>query len=203
MFRKTLLSAATVAAMMSAVPAFADVAVDSGSQQIIITGQVIDAPCSIATSTPISVDLGQVSGKLLKAGTASDAKKFTITLTGCTFGEPTKPIPEGYTGNNSKVAVEFTGAMPPSANEGEQTGGYMANTASGPDAATNVSIQLLKSDGVTGVDLTKKKFDINDAVGPLGDGGNNLDFFVRMASPHMDATPGAVAATLTYKLHYF
>ncbi|EBR9315029.1 long polar fimbrial protein LpfA [Salmonella enterica subsp. enterica serovar Muenchen] len=203
MFRKTLLSAATVAAMMSVVPAFADVAVDSGSQQILITGKVIDAPCSIATSTPISVDLGQVSDKLLKAGTASDAKKFTITLTGCSFSAPPESIPVGHTGNNSKVAVEFTGAMPPVTGEGTANLGYMGNAANGPDAATNVSIQLLKSDGMTGVDLAKGDFTMDDAVGPLVNGENNLDFFVRMASPHKDATPGAVAATLTYKLHYF
>ncbi|EBT5359868.1 long polar fimbrial protein LpfA [Salmonella enterica] len=187
--------------MMSTVPAFADVASDSGSQQILITGKVIDAPCSIATSTPISVDLGQVSDKQLNASGQSDAKKFTITLTGCTFGVPSQPIPDGHTGNNSKVAVEFTGAMAPAVAEGELNKGYMA-TVPGPDAAQHVSIQLLKSDGVNGVDLSGTELTIKDAVG-LHTGENNLDFFARMVALKKNAVAGAVAATLTYKLHYF
>ncbi|WP_349633074.1 fimbrial protein, partial [Salmonella enterica] len=92
MFRKTLLSAATVAAMMSTVPAFAApiATTDAGQGTIEFTGSVIDAPCSIVPGDQnIKVNLGQVSLKTLDAANKyTSAVPVTINLTGCSFEAP-------------------------------------------------------------------------------------------------------------------
>lgn len=200
MFRKTLLSAATVAAMMSAVPAFADVisTTDAGQGTIEFTGSVIDAPCSIVPNDQdIKVNLGQVSLKsLASANSYSSAVPVTINLTGCSFDVPTANTdPVKY----SKVSVTFPDAHTPTG--GDATKGEIANAASNP--AENVVIQLLKSDATTPVDLTKLSPTTGDIQLDVTSATNKLQFYARMMTLTAGAKAGSVGATVTYKLHYF
>lgn len=201
MFRKTLLSAATVAAMMSAVPAFAapnDVipTKDAGHGTIQFTGSVIDAPCNIPPdSQNIQVNLGQVNKKTLAAiGNYSSAVPVTINLTGCSFTEgSTSTVPL------SKVGVSFPDAVAPS--NGSLDEGEIAINAT-DDAATNVAIQFLKSDGSKMPILTGTPT-AGDIQLDTGSSTNKLSFYARMIAVGGGATPGSVGATVTYKLHYF
>ncbi|ELR7839504.1 fimbrial protein [Salmonella enterica] len=201
MFRKTLLSAATVAAMMSTVPAFADVisTTDAGQGKIQFTGSVIDAPCSIVPeSQNIQVNLGQVNLKTLSnEGNTSSSVPFTINLAGCSFDAPTSP---STTVQYSKVAVTFPDANSPA---GKESQGEIVNGAA--DAAGNVVIQLLKSDATSPVNLTKRTPSGTDADNIQLDATSatsKLQFYARMMATGV-ATAGNVGATVTYKLHYF
>ncbi len=206
MFRKTLISAATLAAMMSTVPAFAVdnpgtsnteiTASNAGGGTIQFTGSVINAPCSIKNQN-INVDLGQVSAKKLKAaGATSQAQKIQIDLTDCTF-EKTNPAPtEGIDhGLLSKVDVEFTGIS----HTVDAAKGIIGNEAT-TDKAKNVEIQLLRPDQSV----------YNLTTGPglktatqLDGGSNPVIFWAQMISNEGDAGTGNVSANVTYKLHYY
>lgn len=200
MFRKTLLSAATVAAMMSTVPAFAApiATTDAGQGTIEFTGSVIDAPCSIVPSDQnIQVNLGQVSLKTLSgADKTSSAVPVTINLTGCSFDEPASG---STTVQYSKVSVTFPDAQTPAG--GDATKGEIANSATNP--AENVVIQLLKSDATTPVDLTKLSPTTGDIQLDTTSSTNKLQFYARMMTISGAAKAGSVGATVTYKLHYF
>ncbi|EJA5030411.1 fimbrial protein [Salmonella enterica] len=200
MFRKTLLSAATVAAMMSTVPAFATpiATTDAGQGTIEFTGSVIDAPCSIVPNDQnIQVNLGQVSLKTLSGvDKTSSAVPVTINLTGCSFDAPTSP---DTTVKYSKVAVTFPDAQAPSG--GNLNKGEIANSASNP--AENVVIQLLQGDGTTPVDLTKLSPTTGDIQLDATSATNKLQFYARMMTITGAAKAGSVGATVTYKLHYF
>ncbi|EKS5645907.1 fimbrial protein, partial [Salmonella enterica] len=194
MFRKTLLSAATVAAMMSTVPAFADVisTTDAGQGKIEFTGSVIDSPCSIVPNDQdIKVNLGQVSLKsLASANSYSSAVPVTINLTGCSFDAPTvNTDPVKY----SKVSVTFPDAHTPTG--GDATKGEIANAASNP--AENVVIQLLKSDATTPVDLTKLSPTTGDIQLDVTSATNKLQFYARMMTLTAGAKAGSVGATVT------
>lgn len=188
------------AGMMCASSAFAE---DSGSGTINFTGSVIDAPCSVSTdSQNINVILGQVSKNRLKSeNDSSDPQKITISLLNCSF-EPLANnlgLQETSSTNYSKVAVAFTapGSLAPAALKN----GEIANTA--PSGATNVVIQLLKSDGVSPVDLSKTELTQDDATQlNTASETNDLIFYARMLATGV-ATPGAVSANVTYKLKYF
>ncbi|EHJ5407743.1 long polar fimbrial protein LpfA [Salmonella enterica subsp. enterica serovar Javiana] len=205
MFRKTLLSAATVAAMMSTVPAFADTTIvpDAGQGTIEFTGSVIEAPCSIVPNDQnIQVNLGQVSAKsLASADSHSSMVPVSINLVGCSFDVPTG---QDTAVKYSKVAVTFPGAPAPEQGDGTQQMGEIKNTAT-DNPATKVAIQLLKSDASTPVDLTKTTPTESDADITLDttSSSNQLKFFARMISVAGGATAGNVGATVTYKLHYF
>lgn len=204
MFRKTLISAATVAAMMSTVPAFADVpsgsgeitASNSGGGVVLISGSVINAPCSIKNQN-INVDLGQVSLKKLKAVDAtSEPQKIQIDLTDCSFDKsdpvPTKGVDHGQL---SKVDVEFTGI----ANTVDAAKGIIGNEAT-TDRAKNVEIQLLRPDQ-TVYDLSTGPD--RDKATQLSAGSNPVVFWAQMISREGDAGAGNVSASVTYKLHYY
>lgn len=186
-----------LAGMMCGTSAFA---ADAGGGQIIFSGSVIDAPCSIVPeSQNIQVNLGQVSAKSLKtAGATSSAVPIIINLTGCSFDTP----PSGGAGTNySKVAVDFPGVPAPETSDGTLGNGEIKNMASN-SPATKVAIQLLKSDASTPV-----KLDTPPANGDINldttSGNNQLKFFARMISVAGGATSGSVGATVTYKLKYF
>lgn len=200
MFRKTLLSAATVAAMMSTVPAFAApiATTDAGQGTIEFTGSVIDAPCSIVPGDQnIKVNLGQVSLKTLDAANKyTSAVPVTINLTGCSFEAPATGE---TTVKYSKVSVTFPDAHTPAG--GDATKGEIANDA--PDAAENVVIQLLQSDASTGVDLTKLTPTTGDIQLDTTSATSKLQFYARMMTLAGAAKAGSVGATVTYKLHYF
>lgn len=200
MFRKKLISAATIAAMMSAVPVFAApiATTDAGQGTIEFTGSVIDAPCSIVPNDQnIKVNLGQVSLKTLDAADKySSAVPVTINLTGCSFDAPANG---GTTVQYSKVAVTFPGTNTPAS--GDATKGQIANDA--PDAAENVSIQLLKGDAATPVDLTKLSPTTGDIQLDTTSVSSKLQFYARMITVGGAAEAGGVHAQVTYKLHYF
>ncbi|HAF1615908.1 TPA: fimbrial protein [Salmonella enterica] len=199
--RNKIILAMAAAGMMCASSAFAE---DSGSGTINFTGSVIDAPCSVSTdSQNINVILGQVSKNRLKSeNDSSDPKKITISLLNCSFETPqvSNSNPSGNTAPTySKVAVAFTapGSLAPAALKN----GEIANTA--PSGATNVVIQLLKSDGVSPVDLSKTELTQDDATQlNTASETNDLIFYARMLATGA-ATPGAVSANVTYKLKYF
>ncbi|EHC4524897.1 fimbrial protein [Salmonella enterica subsp. enterica serovar Infantis] len=195
--RNKITLAMALAGMMCGTSAFA---ADAGGGQIIFSGSVIDAPCSIVPeSQNIQVNLGQVSAKSLKtAGATSSAVPIIINLTGCSFdAQPTN----GTGTNYSKVAVDFPGVPAPETSDGTLGNGEIKNMASN-SPATKVAIQLLKSDASTPV-----KLDTPPANGDINldttSGNNQLKFFARMISVAGGATSGSVGATVTYKLKYF
>ncbi|EEE2767450.1 fimbrial protein [Salmonella enterica] len=197
--RNKITLAMAVAGMMCGTSAFA---ADAGGGNIIFSGSVIDAPCSIIPeSQNIQVNLGQVSAKSLKIAEATSSPvPITINLAQCSF-DPLGADPQPGATNYSKVAVEFGNVQGPETGNGTLHDGQIRNMATS-GAATKVAIQLLKSDGSSPVDLS---------VPPTGgdiqldttSGTNQLKFFARMISVSGGATPGSVGATVTYKLKYF
>lgn len=198
MFRKTLISAATVAAMMSTVPAFATDITDSnsGGGVVLISGSVINAPCGIKNQN-INVDLGQVPLKKLKTADAtSEPQKIQIDLTDCSFESATNPPTKGVDhGQLSKVDVEFTGIS----NTVDAAKGIIGNEAT-TDRAKNVEIQLLRPDQ-TVYDLSTGPD--RDKATQLSAGSNPVVFWAQMISKEGDAGVGNVSASVTYKLHYY
>ncbi|HGA8631995.1 TPA: fimbrial protein [Salmonella enterica subsp. enterica serovar Mississippi] len=201
MFRKTLITTATFVAVMSAVPAFADVVAnkDFGGGTINFTGSVTNAPCTIDPNDEnLTVKLGQVSMKKLSAkGDTSDPVDIKIHLNSCQFDvTPANPPSPDY-GLLSKVAVVFDNPV-----SDTPTTGVLKNTAAS-DAATNVGIQILDAKGQpldftvtpskdTAQQLTGANGEINLKARMINDSGSSAA-----------ATTGAVAATVSYKLEYF
>ncbi|HEC7515018.1 TPA: fimbrial protein [Salmonella enterica subsp. enterica serovar Muenchen] len=201
MFRKTLITTATFVAVMSAVPAFADVVAnkDFGGGTINFTGSVTNAPCTIDPNDEnLTVKLGQVSMKKLSAkGGTSDPVDIKIHLNSCQFDvTPANPPSPDY-GLLSKVAVVFDNPV-----SDTPTTGVLKNTAAS-DAATNVGIQILDAKGQpldftvtpskdTAQQLTGANGEINLKARMINDSGSSAA-----------ATTGAVAATVSYKLKYF
>ncbi|HFW0075371.1 TPA: fimbrial protein [Salmonella enterica subsp. enterica serovar Saintpaul] len=207
MFRKTLITTATLAAVMSAAPAFAESVPnnDFGGGKITFRGSVTNAPCSIDPNDEnLTVNLGQVSMKQLTAnGNTANPVDIKIHLNSCQFdatvvGEG-KVAPNPDYGQLSKVAVVFDN--PPSTTPAK---GILKNTAVS-DAATNVGIQILDANGKpldftatptkeTAQQLTGAKGEIDLKAQMINDSGE---------SSSAAATTGAVAATVNYKLKYF
>ncbi|HCM8926712.1 TPA: fimbrial protein [Salmonella enterica subsp. enterica serovar Paratyphi B] len=198
--RNKIILAMAAAGMMCAIPAFADVIsppTDSGNGTITFSGSVIEAPCTISpVSQNILVDLGQVStASLTEDGkTSPDPAKIEISLRGCAFEEhPAEGKPNPDLGLKSKVDVEFSNLIAV-----EAAKGTIKNTAADP--ATNVNIQLLRSDKTTPFDLTAGAADTTATQ--LTPGNNTVTFWARMIASGK-ATHGNVGATITYKLKYF
>ncbi|EFP4561797.1 fimbrial protein [Salmonella enterica] len=203
--RNKIILAMAAAGMMCATSAFAAVTDDSGGGTINFTGSVINAPCSVSTdSQNINVLLGQVSNSSLNTVKYSDSKKITISLINCSFptpvstnsGTPDSKVAPDY----SKVAVEFGGFSKD--NSSALALGEIPNTAANP--AQNVVIQLLKSDGINPVNLSKSPEE-DDAISlDKTSTTQDLIFYARMAALSSGTvTTGAVGATVTYKLRYF
>ncbi|ECD0362557.1 long polar fimbrial protein LpfA [Salmonella enterica subsp. enterica] len=206
--RNKIILAMAAAGMMCATSAFAAATDDSGGGTINFTGSVINAPCSVSTdSQNINVLLGQVSNSSLNTVKYSDSKKITISLINCSFPAPASA--SGGTPNSpdskvvpdySKVAVEFGGFSKD--NSSALALGEIPNTAANP--AQNVAIQLLKSDGINPVNLSKSPEE-GDAISlDKTSTTQDLIFYARMAALSSGTvTTGAVGATVTYKLRYF
>ncbi|EBZ1028249.1 long polar fimbrial protein LpfA [Salmonella enterica subsp. enterica serovar Muenchen] len=205
--RNKIILAMAAAGMMCATSAFATTipTTDAGNGTINFTGSVIDAPCSVSTdSQNINVILGQVSKNQLKsADESSDPKKITISLLNCSFEAPSASNSDSKQSEKavtdySKVAVAFTTSGGLDAEALKK--GEIANTAPAP--ATNVVIQLLKSDGVSPVDLSSEPTQDDATQLNTASETNDLIFYARMLATGV-ATPGAVGASVTYKLKYF
>ncbi|ELX5321583.1 fimbrial protein [Salmonella enterica] len=203
--RNKIILAMAAAGMMCATSAFAATTDDSGGGTINFTGSVINAPCSVSTdSQNINVLLGQVSNSSLNTVKYSDSKKITISLINCSFPAPASAS-NGVTDSKvapdySKVAVEFGGFSKD--NSSALALGEIPNTAANP--AQNVAIQLLKSDGINPVNLSKSPEE-GDAISlDKTSTTQDLIFYARMAALSSGTvTTGAVGATVTYKLRYF
>lgn len=189
-----------VVGMMNTVPAFADGLSNQGGGVMNFVGSVINAPCSIKPeSQNIQVKLSDwTTTKLNTGGNHSDPVPVTIELSECSFGTKTPQTGEVPL---SKVAITFPDGitLPPA----DAKLGHLKNTAVNP--AGNVVIQLLKSDGTSGVDLTKSSAtaqDIDNIKLNTDSQTNKLQFFAQILATG-PASVGDVAARLTYKLNYF
>ncbi|EHI3197164.1 TPA: fimbrial protein [Salmonella enterica] len=197
MFRKTLITTATLAAVMSAASAFAAGDVienkDFGGGTINFTGSVTNAPCSIAPGDEnLTVKLGQVSMKQLSAdGQGSDPVDIKIHLNSCQFDAHTpSPSTPDY-GQFSKVDVAFDGYTSPDAAKG-----LLHNDGN----AANVDVQLLDAQANV-IDLSKT-VDGSKAQQLTGSTGV-VTFKARMLAVGGAGGTGTVAATVNYKLKYF
>lgn len=199
MFKKSLISAAMVAATVSAAPAFAESipTTDNGHGTITFSGSVIDAPCSIPSeSQNINVDLGEVGSARLKGeNSTSDSVPVVIHLTGCSFETPSV---ESSPVKFSKVTVSFTNVNAPETTDGTLDKGVIKNMD--PTPASHVAIQLLGPDyKPVNLSATGKGSEIQLETTSAD---NSLNFYARMISVAGSATPGGVGATITYKLKY-
>ncbi|EDV3839152.1 TPA: fimbrial protein [Salmonella enterica subsp. enterica serovar Java] len=197
MFRKTLITTATLAAVMNAASAFAAGDVienkDFGGGTINFKGTVTNAPCSIDPNDEnLTVNLGQVSMKQLSAdGQGSDPVDIKIHLNSCQFDKTTvNPQTPDY-GQFSKVDVAFDGYTSP-----DKTKGLLQNDGN----AANVDVQLLDALAAP-VDLTKV-VDGTKAQQLTGSTGV-VTFKARMLAVGGPGGTGTVAATVNYKLKYF
>lgn len=168
------------AAMGSALAAAQDVTVNGGS--IYFKGTVVDAACSVVTGDDgdgQTVTLDQVrTVKLAEAGAYANQKQdFHVDLKDC---DPTV---------SQNAAVIFN------AQEDADVTGAMANTA-GAGSATNVALQLFGPDGkvlAIGDESSAVTIDAATVRIPL-----SVDYVATAGA----ATPGDVAATATFKIHY-
>jgi len=168
------------AAMGSAMAEAQDVTVNGGT--IYFKGTVVDAACSVVAGNDgdgQTVTLDQVrAAKLAAAGAYADQKQeFHIDLKDC---DPSV---------SQNAAVIFNGQ----ADAKEVTA--MANTA-GAGAATNVALQLFGPDGAKlamGDESSAVVIDTATVRIPL-----SVDYVATAGA----ATPGDVAATATFKIHY-
>ncbi|HGA7339031.1 TPA: fimbrial protein [Salmonella enterica subsp. enterica serovar Saintpaul] len=197
MFRKTLITTATLAAVMSAASAFAAGGVienkDFGGGTINFKGTVTNAPCSIDPNDEnLTVNLGQVSMKQLSAdGQGSDPVDIKIHLNSCQFDAHTSDIPNPDYGQFSKVDVAFDGYTSP-----DKTKGLLHNDGN----AANVDVQLLDAQAKV-IDLSKA-VDGSNAQQLTGSTGV-VTLKARMLAVGGAGAPGTVSATVNYKLKYF
>ncbi|WP_241048775.1 fimbrial protein [Achromobacter xylosoxidans] len=184
MFKKTLLTTATTAALLGPVAAFA--AGDMGQGTITFTGSVTEAPCSIsAADSNLAIDLGQISKKVLSGtGKFGTPVPVEIHLAGCNFEEDATT----HALKLSKVNVTFPGQT--------STTGMIPNAGD----ATGVAIQMMNADNTTAVNFGTT----GSAATQMHQGnGNMLNLFARIANTGATAaTAGSVSAKVTYMLDY-
>lgn len=195
MFRKTLITTATFVAVMSAVPAFADVVAnkDFGGGTINFTGSVTNAPCTIDPNDEnLTVKLGQVSMKQLAADQqGSDPVDIKIHLNSCQFDKHISNPPSPDYGELSKVDVDFSNYVSSDASKG-----LLHNDGN----AANVEVQLLDGLGQP-IDLARVT-DGTKAQQLTGSTGV-VTLKARMLAVGGAAGTGTIAATVNYKLKYF
>ncbi|HAF8819383.1 TPA: hypothetical protein G5V04_004994 [Salmonella enterica] len=199
MIRKTLIAAATVAAVMSSASVFAGEAAPAtstgkfGGGTITFTGSVTEAPCSIpAGEANQNIDLGVVSNKLLTSAkpNGSDPVAVRINLKNCDLG-----VSPAYT----KASLKFLddGNLSTS---GKNKG--LLNTT----GSTNVSVQLLDRTGTHPIDFTS-----DDTMKPgtevsLSTGVDSTIVFMAHLIGSSGSTPlpsaGAIKAQVSYQLDY-
>ncbi|ECI5748669.1 fimbrial protein StdA [Salmonella enterica subsp. enterica] len=191
MFRKTALAVMTISAVVCGSSAFAaDPTGSFGTGSIHFTGTVTNSPCNIAPGDDaLAVSFGQVSHKMLAAvGDTSSSQPVVIHLTDCSFDPDTTGTPANPVGLMSRVNVAFTGAS---------TTDHKAFVSTG--TATNVAVQLLKSDNTTVIEANSVPAQTDAQQLQAGD--NQLRFFARLLATGV-ATPGSVDSTVTYTLTY-
>lgn len=193
MFRKACLAVLTTTAVLSSTAVFADPPTTGpfGQGTITFHGTVTNSPCNIAPGDDaLKVEFGQVSYRSLKAADDVTASQpIVIHLTDCSFDPDTSTGgTQNPVGLMSKVKVAFTG----DATNNQK--GYV-NMGS----ATNVAVQLLKSDNVT--PITPNSVPTTSDAQQLQSGNNELRFFARLLALGA-AGPGDVNVQVTYTLTY-
>lgn len=173
----------------SAYNAFA--AGDQGSGTITFTGNVISAPCSIASGDlNQTVELGNVADSVLNSGSSSSPVDFTIHLQDCILttksGETTTTV--------DKVKVTFTSSATDSTDAS-----LMKNSLDGSlGGATGVGVRLL--------DSTNKNIVLGTPVAvnfANTNANQELNFKARMETvTGSTVTPGSVQAQANYVLDY-
>ncbi|HGB4252984.1 TPA: fimbrial protein [Salmonella enterica subsp. enterica serovar Virchow] len=103
---KTVMAAAVAATLVS----FGAHAANQGGGTVTFTGDIVDAPCSIAPeSARQTVDMGVISNAAIRNGTTR-VKNFDIRLEGCDLQKYNADGTPTAGGTWSGVKVTFTGA---------------------------------------------------------------------------------------------
>ncbi|ECH9488504.1 fimbrial protein [Salmonella enterica subsp. enterica] len=192
MFRKTSLAVITAATMLCGTSAFAATTPTTGpfgNGTIHFSGTITNSPCAVAPGDDaLEVSFGQVSYRTLSVANDTTASQpIVIHLTGCAFDQDTA------TGGNpvglmSKANVAFSGSAT------SDKKGYVST-----GSATNVAVQLLKSDNSTIIDANSQP--TQDDAQQLQTGNNELRFFARLLATGA-VQAGSVDATVNYTLTY-
>ncbi|AXC75148.1 hypothetical protein B5864_21625 [Salmonella enterica] len=198
MIRKTLIAAATVAAVMSSASVFAvDPSPTStgkfGGGTITFTGSVTEAPCSIpAGEANQNIDLGTVSNKVLGTSSLSGSTPVPvkINLKNCDLGEAS---------TYHKASLKFLDDGNLSAT-GKVKG--LLNTTGSKD----VAVQLLDRTGTSPIDFTsdvtmKPGTEVSIATGT----DSTIVFMAHIKGTSGTAVtppPGDIKAQVSYQLDY-
>ncbi|MEZ2578437.1 fimbrial protein [Buttiauxella ferragutiae] len=176
MFSKSKLAVMTSAAVLS-LAAFGAQAAATDDGVVHFTGEVVNTPCNVATtSLDQTVKFGKLPAATIAAGTAIAPVAFKLDLANCSVDSLT----------NKTVQVTFDGASIPGADTELQTTG-----------GTGVAITVSP---VGGSDVT---FGTADAALPVVDGSNSLAYqaVVKKATGGT-IVPGEFTAVTNFTLAY-
>jgi len=160
-------------------------AADQGHGKVNFKGSIIDAPCTVhPDSIDQTVDLGQVSNRVLADGGKSELRPFSIKLENCDFGTPAA---------KNKVTTTFNGVVAP------ETNNKLLNI-SGSASGAGVGIQSYQGEDVVMGKPTS-------AVELAGNGDNELKFSGYLQGLSSDSAavaivPGDFTAVANFQLAY-
>ncbi|WP_426318478.1 fimbrial protein [Pseudoduganella sp. R-43] len=151
---------------------------------ITFTGKVLAQSCKVNTGKgDLTVALpSAVAGSLATAGQRAGRVPFTLSLTEC----------DDQAGKVSALFVP--GAL-------DANSGKLKNNLTGKDAATNVGIALLNSDGKDMNLAAVTPADQGSSAATVSGKKAELKYFAEYAALGA-ATPGAVTSTATYTIQY-
>ncbi|MGB8663989.1 MAG: fimbrial protein [Serratia inhibens] len=167
---------ATMIAFASASVAHA--ASNQGSGKVTFTGEIIDAPCSVAPeSTDQTVPMGQISSRLLAKQGKSESQPFSIELKDCALT------------TMKNVKVTFTGTPDP------DNAKLLALSGSASGAGIVIYDNLHAKDVELGT--------ATDGQG-LNDGNNSLKFaaYLQGSSASAAVVPGEFTSVANFTLAY-
>lgn len=166
-------------AMSSAMVMGAAHATNQGHGTVTFRGEIIDAPCSITPDTiDQTVNMGEISNKVLANGGSSTPHDFDIKLENCNVSSlKDKTVVTTFTGTASSANPDLLA---------------IAGTASGASIA-------LTQDGSKPLKLGKPAQAIS-----IGDGNNSLHFAAYLKGDGASAAvvPGDFSATANFTLAY-
>lgn len=199
MIRKTLIAAATFAAVMSSASVFATGTGEAtttptgkfGGGTITFTGSVTEAPCSIpAGEANQNIDLGVVSNKKLNTSSTggSDPVSVKITLKNCDLGSS-----PAYT----KASLKFLD----DGNLSTKNKGLLNTTGS-----KDVAVQLLDRTGIHPIDFTSDTLMKPGTEVSLNTGADSTIVFmahlIGTSGSSTLPTAGDIKAQVSYQLDY-
>lgn len=178
--KKTKTAALLFALCAANVAYAADPTIDEGTGKITFVGSIIDAPCTISsTSVDQTIQMGQISNAALDRLKESTMVNFDIKLEGCTLDTATT------------VDVTFTGVA--------ETGTHIDKLALNGTAA-GAAIQLFNLRSTKPIELGTAT-----TVGDLVLGDNTLRFgakLVNISATKADITPGTFEAATHFVMAY-